>query len=188
MLATAKSFVPHAWTARGIIAFVVMLAFVVLVPVRAFAGYTFANIDGGQIDLDDYRGHPVLVVNTASLCGFTGQYDDLQTLHEAYGARGLLVLAVPSDDFAQELADDAAVKAYCAVNFDLTLPMTVITPVTGAAAHPFYAMLRQTYGFAPTWNFNKVLLGPDGQMIESWGAGIPPTAPAVVEAVEALLN
>ncbi len=98
------------------------------------------------------------------------------------------MLAVPSDDFAQELADEAAVKEYCAVNFDLTLPMTAITPVTGGAAHPFYAMLRDTYGFEPAWNFNKVLLGPDGQLVDSWGSGTNPTSRQVTRAIEALLN
>ncbi|MGL5008811.1 MAG: glutathione peroxidase, partial [Paracoccaceae bacterium] len=142
----------------GFATFWLIFALLLLVPFRAEAGFTFTSIDGGEIDLDDYRGNPVLVVNTASLCGFAGQYDDLQVLHETYGGRGLLVLAVPSDDFAQELADEAAVKEYCAVNFDLTLPMTAITPVTGAAAHPFYAMLRDTYGFEPVWNFTKVLI------------------------------
>jgi glutathione peroxidase len=168
--------------------FFVICVLAAMVPMQARAGYTFAGIDGGQIDLDDYRGKPVLVVNTASLCGFAGQYDDLQALHDRYGPRGLLVLAVPSDDFAQELADETAVKEFCAVNFDLTLPMTAITPVTGTAAHPFYAMLRDSYGFEPAWNFNKVLLGPDGQLVESWGSGINPTSRQVTRAIEALLN
>jgi glutathione peroxidase len=165
-----------------------VLALAAFLPVRAWAGFTFAAIDGGKIDLDDYRGKPVLVVNTASLCGFASQYDDLQVLHETYGAQGLLVLAVPSDDFSQELESEAAVKEFCAVNFDLTLPMTAITPVTGAAAHPFYAMLRETYGFEPAWNFNKVLLGPDGRLVDSWGSGTRPTSGQVTRAIEALLN
>jgi glutathione peroxidase len=168
--------------------FFLILALAALLPMRAHAGFTFASIDGGKIDLDDYRGKPVLVVNTASMCGFAGQYDDLQVLHETYAQRGLLVLAVPSDDFAQELADETAVKEYCAVNFDLTLPMTAITPVTGAAAHPFYAMLRETYGFEPAWNFNKVLLGPDGTLVDSWGSGTNPQSRTVTRAIEALLN
>ncbi|MGL4320575.1 MAG: glutathione peroxidase [Paracoccaceae bacterium] len=168
--------------------FLLVLGLAALLPMRAWAGFTFTGIEGGQIDLDDMQGKPVLVVNTASLCGFAGQYDDLQVLHETYGPRGLFVLAVPSDDFAQELADEAAVKEYCAVNFDLTLPMTAITPVTGAAAHPFYAMLRDSYGFEPAWNFNKVLLGPDGQVIETWGSGTKPTSPQMTRAIEAALN
>ncbi len=168
--------------------FFLILALAAFLPARASAGFTFAAIDGGRIDLDDYRGTAVLVVNTASLCGYAGQYDDLQALYDTYADRGLVVLAVPSDDFSQELESEAAVKEYCAVNFDLTLPMTAITPVTGTAAHPFYAMLRDTYGFEPAWNFNKVLIGPDGKMVESWGAGTNPQSRTITGRIEALLN
>lgn len=153
----------------------------------AHAGFRFTSIDGGSIDLDDYRGRPVLVVNTASLCAYTGQYDDLQTLHERYVSRGLVVLAVPSDDFAQELASGDEVKEFCAVNFDLTLPMTDITHVRGAAAHPFYAWLRDTQGFEPAWNFNKVLLGPDGSVIVTWGSATNPISAQVTGQIDLLL-
>lgn len=154
----------------------------------AQAGFRFNSIDGGTIDLDSFSGQPVLVVNTASLCGFSGQYDDLQTLQDSYGARGLVVLAVPSNDFNQELADDAAVKEYCAVNFDLTLPMTEITSVTGSMAHPFYVWLKKEHGFAPGWNFNKVLLGPDGDVVATWGSVTNPTSAAITSKIEPLLN
>ncbi len=169
-------------------AFWLILALAAVLPLRAHAGYTFPSIDGGTIDLDDFRGRPVLVVNTASMCGFTPQYDDLQALYDTYKDRGLVVLAVPSDDFAQELAENGDVKEFCAVNFALTIPMTTITPVTGGVAHPFYANLRETYGFEPAWNFNKVLIGPDGAMIESWGSVTKPTATDITRQVEALLN
>jgi glutathione peroxidase len=170
------------------LAFWLIMALAALIPFRAHAGFTFNSIDGGTIDLDSFRGKPVLVVNTASLCGFTGQYDDLQVLYDTYKARGLTVLAVPSDDFAQELADEGAVKEFCSANFDLTIPMTTITPVTGAGAHPLYAMLRDTYGFEPGWNFNKVLLGPDGALVDSWGSNTKPMSRAITRPIEALLN
>ena len=156
-------------------------------PLVAAAGFTFASIDGGEIDLDDWRGHPVLVVNTASLCGFTPQYEDLQTLQDTYGKTGLRVLAVPSDDFSQELDSENAVKEFCDVNFGLTISMTTITPVTGAAAHPFYAWLKDETGFQPDWNFNKVLLDGQGRVVGTWGSGPKPTAPAITEKIEALL-
>ena len=126
------------------------------------AAFDFGSIDGGTLDMDDWRGRPVLVVNTASLCGFTLQYDGLQALYDRYRDAGLVVLAVPSDDFRQELASDAKVKEFCALNFSLTLPMTEITHVKGAKAHPFYRWLADSEGFVPSWNFNKVLLAPDG--------------------------
>lgn len=154
----------------------------------AVAGYEFASVDGGIIDLDDFKGRPVLVVNTASLCGFAPQFDDLQALHDEYAERGLVVLAVPSNDFNQELATGAEVKDYCAANFDLTIPMTDITHVTGAAAHPFYAWLAAEHDFVPGWNFNKVLLGPQGEVLGTWGSVTNPTATAIVGKITPLLT
>lgn len=158
-----------------------------MLPIAALAGFSFPSIDGGTIDLDTFKGKPVLVVNTASLCGFAAQFDDLQALHDEYAARGLVVLAVPSDDFRQELASADEVKEYCAINFDLTIPMTDITPVRGATAHPFYKWLASTEGFEPNWNFNKVLLDGDGAVVATWGSVMRPTATPVVQKIEALL-
>lgn len=154
---------------------------------RAADGFVFDNIDGGQHALDDWRGRPVLVVNTASLCGFAHQYDELQALQDRYGDR-LVVLAVPSDDFRQELASEAEVKDYCEANFNLTLRMTGITHVKGAAAHPFYRWLAQDHGFVPGWNFNKVLIGPDGQPRGFWGAPVRPGSAPMIAAIEAALG
>ncbi|AWB47772.1 glutathione peroxidase [Gemmobacter aquarius] len=159
-----------------------------LLPVPAMAGYSFVSIDGGTIDLDAYKGKPVLVVNTASLCGFAPQFNDLQDLQDAYAAKGLVVLAVPSDDFNQELSNATEVKKYCAANFDLTLPMTDITHVVGPQAHPFYAMLKADHGFEPGWNFNKVLLDGQGEVVATWGSLTLPTASVVTREIDALLQ
>lgn len=148
----------------------------------------FDSIDGGTLDLADWRGRPVLVVNTASGCGYTPQYEGLQALWERYRDRGLVVLAVPSDDFGQELADEAAVRAFCAVNFDLDLPMTTITRVSGADAHPLYRWLAEAHGFVPRWNFAKALIGPDGGFVQSWGSSVEPESEAITRRIEALLN
>ncbi len=148
--------------------------------------FRFASIDGGEIDLADWRGKPVLVVNTASLCGYAGQFDGLQALHERFGSNAL-ILAVPSDDFDQELADGAAVKEYCAVTFDLTMPMTDITPVRGPDAHPFYTWLREETGFVPRWNFNKVLIAPNGEIAGTWGADTRPESAAIAGQIAAML-
>ncbi len=164
-----------------------LLALGIMLPTTARASFTFTAIEGHQIDLDTWRGFPVLVVNTASLCGFTPQYADLQSLHDSYAARGLKVLAVPSNDFAQELADEKSVKEFCDVNFGLTLPMTMITPVSGAPAHPFYAWVKSQTGFEPEWNFNKVLLDGQGRVIATWGSGPRPTSAAITDKIEALL-
>jgi glutathione peroxidase len=157
----------------------------VAVP-QVLVAFTFPSIDGGQIDLDAYRGQPVLVVNTASQCGFTPQLEGLQALHEQYGPQGLVVLAVPSDDFNQELADAAAVKEFCEVQYGLTLPMTDITHVRGPQAHPFYAWLA-TQGATPSWNFNKALIGPDGALVAFYRSGTRPDAPQLVGQIREML-
>lgn len=162
-------------------------ALLIALPAVALERFTFDNIDGGTHDSGAWAGHPVLVVNTASLCGFTYQYAGLQDLWDRYRERGLIVLAVPSDDFRQELGSNAAVKDFCTLNYDLTLPMTTITHVRGAGAHPFYAWLEKNHGFAPAWNFNKVLISPDGAVIGTWGSGTKPLSRPITRAIEALL-
>lgn len=157
-------------------------------PAWAAPSFTFDSIDGGTIALDDLRGRPVLVVNTASRCGFTPQYDGLQALYNAHKDAGLVVLAVPSGDFRQELASNEQVADFCAVNFDLTMPMTTITHVRGDEAHPFYAWLRDSEGFEPSWNFNKVLIGPDGEAVATWGSTTRPQSQAITGAIAPYLN
>lgn len=168
-----------------------IVLFGLTLPTGAMAGPiggTFPSIDGGDLSLEDWRGRPVLVVNTASRCGFTGQYDDLQALYDTYRDQGLVVLAVPSDDFNQELASAEEVKDFCELNFNLDLPMTDITSVKGSGAHPFYQAVKAETGFQPRWNFNKVLVGPDGEVVDTWGATTNPASPAITGEIEALLN
>ncbi|MFV0473619.1 MAG: glutathione peroxidase [Pikeienuella sp.] len=150
--------------------------------------FTFASIDGGEIALSDFRGGPVLVVNTASRCGFTDQYQGMQALYDAYREHGLIVLAVPSNAFYQELSSNAAVKEFCEVTYGLSIPMTEVTEVTGDNAHALYQWLREEHGFEPGWNFNKVLLDADGGYIESWGARTDPMSDEITGAVEAALT
>ncbi len=147
----------------------------------------FPSIDGGTLSIEDWRGQPVLVVNTASQCGFTGQYAALQKVHEAYSERGLVVLAVPSDSFNQELGSAEEVKQFCEMNYGLTLPMTDITPVKGADAHPFYKAVKAQTGFVPGWNFNKILVGPDGAVVATFGSNTRPDSPKLLGQVDALL-
>ncbi|KGB83356.1 glutathione peroxidase [Rhodovulum sp. NI22] len=156
-------------------------------PAAARNGFVFASIDGGEIALDDFTGRPVLVVNSASLCGFTPQYEGLQALYDSYRDRGLVVLAVPSNDFRQELGSAEEVKDFCATTFDLDLPMAEITHVRGDQAHPFYQWVAETTGFVPGWNFNKVLIGTDGTVVEAWGSLTRPQARAITRAIEAQL-
>lgn len=150
--------------------------------------FSFANIDGGMLEMSQWAGQPVLVVNTASQCGFTGQYEGLQALYDTYRDRGLVVLAVPSDDFNQELDSAAEIKEFCEIAFGLDMPMADITSVRGAGAHPFYRAVKSETGFVPGWNFNKVLIGPDGSVVGTWGATVKPQSRAIVGAIEALLE
>jgi glutathione peroxidase len=148
--------------------------------------FRFDGIDGGVIDTGDWAGRPVLVVNTASLCGLTPQYAGLQALQDRYGERGLVVLAVPSNDFAQELGSEGEVQAFCETSFGLDVPMTAITHVKGEAAHPFYRHLAREHGFEPGWNFAKVLVAPDGT-VTTFSHRTEPLDPEVTGAIEAAL-
>ncbi|MEL6451551.1 MAG: glutathione peroxidase [Pseudomonadota bacterium] len=148
---------------------------------------TLPSIDGGDLSMRDWDGQPVLVVNTASRCAFTDQYADLQTLYDTYRDQGLVVLAVPSDDFNQELGSAEEVKEFCEMTFGLDLPMTDIVSVTGSDAHPLYVEIKAQTGFAPRWNFNKVLFDPNGDVVATWRSSTRPLSRPMRDAIEATL-
>jgi glutathione peroxidase len=152
------------------------------------ADFVFEDIDGGQISLGDLRGKAVLVVNTASLCGFTSQYAGLQKLYDTYKDEGLEILAVPSGDFRQELKSEDMVKQFCEINYGLTIPMTTITHVKGPEAHPFYKWIQEEYDFVPSWNFNKILLDQEGKMVASFGSTARPSGWRITRKINALLR
>jgi glutathione peroxidase len=151
--------------------------------------FAFLDIDGAPLRLNQFAGKAILVVNTASRCGFTGQYDGLQTLWTEYRDRGLVVLGVPSDDFNQELSSEAEVKDFCEMNFGIDFPMTSITRIRGASKHPFYAWAERALGRenAPRWNFHKYLIGPDGRAVTAFGTGVEPTSAKIRSAIEKTL-
>lgn len=165
----------------------IISAVLLLMAALPAAAFTFTALDGSRIDLTDWRGQPVLVVNTASLCGFTRQYGDMQALYENYGPRGLMVLAVPSDEFRQELSSNEEVADFCRVQTGLTFPITQITPVRGGDAHPFYRWLAEEHGHVPAWNFNKALIGPEGALIGFWGSATRPNSRAITRHIRAAL-
>ena len=152
--------------------------------------FGFTAIEGEPLPLGRYAGRPLLVVNTASMCGFTYQYAALQRLWESYRDRGLVVLGVPSNDFGgQEPGSAAEIKSFCEANFDVDFPLTEKVAVRGEAAHPLFAWLRRELGpsAVPRWNFHKYLIGPDGRALTTWPSGVEPDAPAVRAAVEEAL-
>ncbi|MEM6422995.1 MAG: glutathione peroxidase, partial [Pseudomonadota bacterium] len=122
--------------------------------------------------------------------GFTYQYDQLQALYDRYRQQGLVVLGVPSGDFNQELASEAAVKEFCEVNFAIDFPMTAITPVKGTAAHPFYAWAANDMGQqnTPRWNFHKYLVDGDGRLVGAWGSRTEPMSNDIIRPIEAMLT
>lgn len=152
--------------------------------------FTFQAIDGGDLPLTTFRDKVVLVVNTASKCGLTPQYEGLETLYSSYRDRGLVVLGVPSNQFAgQEPGTEAEIAAFCVTRFAVDFPLTAKTDVKGQSAHPFYQWAKGVLGEAadPAWNFHKLLVGKDGKLICAFGPRTDPMDPTIVGAVEAAL-
>ena len=149
---------------------------------------TFESIDGGIIDTNDWRGKPYLIVNTASKCGFTRQYAPLQKLYDRFHDQGLQMIAVPSDDFNQELDTDQEVKAFCELTYGIDMPMSVTTSVKGDEAHPFFKSLKEESGFVPSWNFNKILIDANGKLVETWGSTTNPMSAKIISAVKSTLD
>jgi glutathione peroxidase len=146
--------------------------------------------DERPVDLCQYAGQVVLVVNTASKCGYTRQYESLQTLHQRYAGRGLVVLGFPSGDFGgQELASNAAIAEFCENTFAVRFPMFAKTVVKPGATpvNPLFETLAQRTGQRPKWNFHKYLVGRDGQQVLSIGSDTDPLAPTFIRDVERLL-
>lgn len=156
------------------------------VPATAWL-FRLPLLDGGELNLADHARRPMLVVNTASLCGYTPQYAGLQRLHERYGPRGLLVLGTPSGDFQQEHADRARVRQFCDAQFGITFPLTGILHVRGPQQHPFWRWLTMAAGTVPQWNFHKFLVGTDGRTVQAFPTATEPEAPALLRMVEAAL-
>jgi glutathione peroxidase len=149
--------------------------------------FGFPSIDDGRLDFSGFRGRVLLVTNTASFCGYTYQYEALEKLHRTAEARGLTVIGVPSQDFNQESADNKTVKTFCDATFGVEFPMAGIAHVRGAQAAPFYAWVREQKKWQPVWNFNKVLIGRDGHIAGTFGAGDEPNGPKLSRAIEAEL-
>ena len=157
---------------------------------KIFYDFKINSITGDQIDLNDFKGKPILIVNTASYCGFTKQYNDMQELWEKYRDRGLIVLGVPSNSFNQEKSDNRAVKEFCEVNFNINFPLTEITDVKGDNAHEIYKWAKDNYGKSavPKWNFYKILINKEGKIEDTYASLTNPTSKKITKKIESLLD
>ena len=148
--------------------------------------------DGEEVDLSDYHGRPLLIVNTASKCGFTKQYDDLEALYEMYAPRGLLVLGFPSNDFlGQEPGSDEEIESYCRINHGVSFPLFPKAPVTGDAIQPLFQKLTQhgpkDLQGPVRWNFEKFLLDAEGRLVGRWRSWVRPSSRWVRKAIAKVL-
>jgi glutathione peroxidase len=152
--------------------------------------FMFKTIEGENLPLSMFSGKAILVVNTASFCGFTSQYTALQDLWQRYQGKGLVVLGVPSDDFGgQEPGTETEIKTFCEVNFNINFPLTEKARVKGPVAHPFYKWAAAELGLVakPRWNFHKYLVTPDGRLANWFSTPTSPVSARVIKAVEANL-
>ncbi len=147
--------------------------------------YAFTSIDDTPLPLEQFRGKTVLVVNTASECGFTPQYEGLQALWEEYRDQGFVVLGAPSNDFGgQEPGSETEIKKFCEVNFNVNFPLTSKITTKGEDAHPFYKWARGETGSGPKWNFHKYLIDPQGNLVGSFPTIVKPMSRKIRKAVE----
>ena len=154
----------------------------------ALLRHEFARLqDEKPQPLCQYAGQVLLVVNTASYCGFTPQYKALEALYERYRARGLVVLGFPSNDFAQETGSNQQIAEFCESTFGVKFPMFAKSHVTGPGATPFYKLLAQQGGQAPRWNFHKYLIDRQGRVVGTYASMVDPQSRALVQRIEALL-
>ncbi|HEX8977969.1 MAG TPA: glutathione peroxidase [Solirubrobacteraceae bacterium] len=145
-------------------------------------------LSGGELDLSTLHGRPTLIVNTASKCGFTPQYEGLQSLYERYGEKGLQMLGSPSADFNDQEYDSAEeIGEFCQKNYGVTFPLTERTSVRADPSPLWSDLARQPESGPPAWNFTKYLVGADGRLIARWATRVRPEAPEIVAAIEAAL-
>lgn len=176
------------------LAAVAMAALVAAAPqsgAQSLHDFSIKTIDGKPMPMAQYKGKVVLLVNTASMCGFTPQYEGLQQLHDSYKAKGFTVIGVPSGDFGdQEYGSNSEVKQFCESKFGIKFPMAEKAVVKGPKAIPIYKWAASTLGDAntPQWNFHKYLIGKDGKLIAAFGTKTTPTSPEVTAAVSKALT
>ncbi len=156
---------------------------------KKFYDLEIESITGELIEFKDYKSKVVLIVNTASYCGFTKQYNELQELWELYKSKGLVVLGIPSNSFNQEKSKNADVKEFCEVNFDINFPLTAITEVKGENAHELFQWAKINHGKSavPKWNFHKLLINKEGEVEDTFTSFTKPMSKKIINKIEEIL-
>ena len=156
---------------------------------KKFYDFSIESITGETINLNDYKNKAVLIVNTASYCGFTKQYDELQELWDLYKSRGLIVIGVPSNSFNQEKNSNNDVKEFCEVNFNINFPLTTITEVKGENAHELFKWAKDNHGKSavPKWNFHKILINKEGKVEDTFASFTNPMSKKIIKKLEKIL-
>ncbi len=156
---------------------------------KVFFNFKMDSVSGEVIDFSEYKNKVILLVNTASYCGFTSQYEELQNLWDLYKSKGLIVLGVPSNSFNQEKKDNSEVKEFCEVNFDIDFPLTSITDVKGENAHEVFKWAMDNHGKSavPKWNFYKILINKDGKIEDTFSSFTKPMSKKIINKIENIL-
>ena len=152
--------------------------------------FKFKSIEGKTIDLSNYKDKVIVIVNVASRCGYTPQYEDLQSLYNNYKDKDLVVIGVPTNNFKQEPGSNDQIKDFCETNFGITFPMTEKINVIGANSHPFYQWAKDDYGIGaiPKWNFHKIIIGKDGKVFNTFSSITNPKSNKFINSIETALK
>ena len=156
---------------------------------KVFYDFEIESISGEIIDFNKYKNKVVLIVNTASYCGFTKQYEELQELWDIYKSKGLIVLGVPSNSFNQEKKNNSEVKEFCEVNFNINFPLSNITEVKGKNAHELFKWAKNNHGKSaiPKWNFHKILINKEGKIEDTFSSFTKPMSKKIINKIEDIL-
>ena len=157
---------------------------------KTFFDFKINSINGEELDLSSFKGKTILLVNVASKCGFTNQYDDLQKIYDDFRDKGLIVIGIPTNQFGgQEPGSEKEIKNFCETNFNITFPMTSKYEVKGANAHPIYIWAKDTFGKStvPKWNFHKILINKNGKIEDTFASFTGPLSNKVVKKIEEIL-
>ena len=156
---------------------------------KIFYDFKIESITGETINFNEYKNKVILIVNTASYCGFTKQYTDLQELWDKYKSRGLIVLGVPSNSFNQEKNNNSEIKEFCKVNFNINFPLSTITEVKGDKAHDLFKWAKNNHGKSaiPKWNFHKILINKEGKVEDTFTSFTNPMSKKIVSKIENIL-